>query len=97
MSKHTSPAFTNLADYKAKKADEGTLVIKGAEREYRIPPIELMTDDQVRALQDADKDPLAAGRALLGDGWADFEAEGGTALLAIAIYRDHVGGNLGGS
>lgn len=77
-----------LADFKAKKEQEGAIDIETDAGVFTIPPPELWPDE---AIEQMDSDPVAASKALLGDRYTEFVAAGGSAALIMAIVGDEVG------
>lgn len=83
-----------LSDERAKRMDAGSIELEGdSGRVFVVPPPDLLTDAQQGALQkaQADEDLVGLGRALLGDEYDDFAADGGSASLLFAIYGETVG------
>lgn len=77
-----------LADFKAKKRDEGAIEIVGDDGAvYRIDPPELWPDDI--ATLSANNDSVGMVRALLGDQYDAFVTTGGgSANMVAAIIQD---------
>ena len=78
-----------LSEYKErKKAENGITIVDDAGNEYELPPIELWTDEIIEAAKSGDDDRMLI--AMLGgqDKYDQFKANGGNALILIAIWSD---------
>lgn len=87
MSKRYKMPPVNLQDYKDKLALEGSIPIDTGDRVFYMKPIELLTDDQYKAL-DTEEDPAVVGSWLMDD-YDDFVAAGGSAQLLLKILYDY--------
>lgn len=94
MGKNRGPSRVDLDDYKAKKAEEGSIEIKTSAGVFTIPPPELW-DDEVGAAARANDD-IGAATVLLGgpERYAEFVKAGGSATVVWSIIKDEKGATL---
>lgn len=86
MSKRHKHPPVNLADFKAKKAEEGQIPVIAGDRTFYIKSPLTLSDDDFRTLTSGD-DPIASARLLVDD-YDGFVAAGGSAALVGAIVND---------
>ncbi len=85
----------DLEDYKASKAEEGSIPIRTKTGDvFVIPPPALWPDETLGLVEN--RDVIAAARLLIGaDRYDDFVAQGGTAQLVFALIKDEQGLDAG--
>lgn len=86
MSKRHKIPPVNLADFKAKKAEEGQIPVDTGGRVFYIKSPLTLSDDDFRTLTTGD-DPIASARLLVDD-YDEFVAAGGSAALVGAIVSE---------
>lgn len=85
-----------LSDYKAKKEQEGAIIIEADSGEFRVAPPVLWPDEVVAAGKANDNVAMAKG--LLGEAeYARWLTEGGTAALLLDIVGESLGVDTGES
>ena len=87
-----------LNDFKAKKAEEGSIEIEvEGGKVFTIPPPELWPDEVAEAAKR--NDTVASAAALLGDEaeYEAFKSAGGSATLLWSIIQDELGADVGES
>lgn len=78
-----------VSDYKAKKADEGSIEIEMDDGTvYKVPPVELWSD---AVLMMSESDPVGCARAVMGAEYDAFVNAGGGAALMLGIVQDTLG------
>lgn len=99
MSQRTSPRRVVLADFKAAKELEGAIDIETPDGQvFRIPPPALISDELLARSRTAADDPIGFVTALLGaDAYEKFKAAGGSAAVALAIFQEEQGADVGES
>lgn len=88
MPQKTSPHRVKLADFKARKLDEGAIDVEADDGTvHRIPPPELWPDEAHAMLRN--EELVGAAQAIMGaDQFAAFAGAGGSAALVFAVIKD---------
>lgn len=79
----------NLADFKAAKAEEGSIPIVADGRTFYVRPILTMSDEDYLAFRKVKGADIVAQARLMMDDYDAFVAAGGSAALLLAIVKEH--------
>ena len=90
MSKRYKVPPVDLADYKAKKAEEGAIPIRANGSTFYVRPVECLTDDEYFSYSKAKGDDIVGQARIMIDDYDGFVAAGGSAMLLLSIVKDHV-------
>lgn len=93
------PHRVRLSDFKAKKRDEGAIIIEADDgTEFRVEPPELWSDDILTMSADRAR-VVEMATAMLGgeEEYSRFVAAGGSAAVLSAIVADEHGLDVGES
>jgi hypothetical protein len=84
-----------LADYRARKEEEGAVYIDAGTETFRVPPPVCWPDSFLTVANSGDNVALAT--LLLGgpEAFARFAEAGGTAALLLGIVQDALGATVG--
>ena len=87
MSKRRKPPVIKLEDYKQKLVDQAQVVEAGG-REFRIPPMALMSHDAYKRIRESDDaDIETQARAVMGDAeFVAFVEVGGTEFIVMDLF-----------
>lgn len=81
----------SLADFKAKKAEEGAVRIEAGDRVFVVLPPELMADDTYSEFIKYEGSPesiVDQARLLMGAEYEEFVAAGGSAILLLSVIAE---------